>query len=156
LALAQQDTGDLAAGTIAKRYGMHRRDVLRALAEVEPASVNKAGHRRWRQADVERALDPYGSIGEAALRRRKLAADAERAELELAKAKGLLLDRAEVEKAARNRGRVEREALQSWPARAAPTIAMIIGADVGTLNRALDVELRTFMAERADDTDPDL
>jgi hypothetical protein len=81
---------------------------------------------------------------------RRLSALAEKAELESAKMRGELIDRARVVEAVQELGQAERDAILAWPARAAPILAADLGVDQHALQSALDASLRSHLTERAE------
>lgn len=71
-------------------------------------------------------------------------------QLELAKRRGELIDRREVELALHDRARGERDAHTAWVSRVAPIIAAELGVDLARLYASLDRELREHLQELSD------
>jgi hypothetical protein len=88
-----------------------------------------------------------GSIDEGQRLRVWLRAKRERIELE--RMEGKLVNRAEVEAAAFERARAERDALLNLPARIAPIFAADFGIDSRKLFLALEQHIRQFLEERS-------
>jgi hypothetical protein len=131
--------------------GMDRRTITKRLKGTEPAG-REAGHPVYRLGDAVRAIfEVAGAASDDRNRSRLLAAQAERAELDLERARGDLLPRADVERAAFDAGRIERTAWQGWAVRAAPAIAADAGADHARVAAALDAAVRRHLEERAAD-----
>ncbi len=63
------------------------------------------------------------------------------------------MPRKEVERAATNRAREEREAWLTWPARTAPILAGEFEVDQAKLSRDLEREIRAHMEERSREPD---
>ena len=73
----------------------------------------------------------------------------EREALDLAKIRNRLVPIDQVETAAFDRARAEREALQNWPARIAPLLAAELGVDDRKLFNLLEREVRAFLENRS-------
>lgn len=74
---------------------------------------------------------------------------AARLKLELAELEGRLIDRGAVLVKIRDMAQQERDAILSWPARAAPLLAAELNVDPHALHAALDASLRTHLTARA-------
>lgn len=82
-------------------------------------------------------------------RRRLVVAEAGLKQLALQERRGTLLDKSEVEAAAFNRAREERDALLNWPARVAPLVAAEFSIDPRQLFASLEKHVRQFLDERS-------
>lgn len=105
------------------------------------AAAARASHRR---TDPEDRPEP--GYNEARTKREYLKLERDR--LDLLKFKGTLVDATEVEVAAFNQSRAERDALQNWPARVVPIMAAELHCDEGLLFTVMEREVRAFLAER--------
>jgi len=106
---------------------------------------------RKKLADIEKRLSTKRErVTEAEARRRRAVAVAGLKELEFRKRRGELIDRQEVERAASDRGRIEREAWQNWPNRIVPIMAAEIGVDARVLQVAMDKYIRQHLEERSE------
>lgn len=76
---------------------------------------------------------------------------AARLKLELAELEGRLIDRVAVMQRVRALAQQERDAILSWPSRAAALIAADLGVNEHDLHAALDASLRAHLTERADE-----
>lgn len=81
---------------------------------------------------------------------RRISALAEKAELETGKLRGELIDRSRVVEAVQELAQAERDAILSWPARAAPLLAAELDVDPHALHAALDASLRAHLTDRAE------
>jgi hypothetical protein len=79
----------------------------------------------------------------------RLEAKAAREELELARRRAILVERAAAEAYVFGAVRQVRDALLGWPARVAPELAASFGIDDGRLLRALDEHVAAFLADLA-------
>ncbi|MDJ0513067.1 MAG: hypothetical protein QNJ62_06455 [Methyloceanibacter sp.] len=123
--------------------------MTKRLVDVIPLRTNGSGDL-YTLRDAARAIFGAPKIKtEAQAKTRKLAAEADLAELKLEEMRGDLVDSAEMKKAAMRNGRVEREALLNWPDRIGADLAAKLEVDPGLLVRCLEEELRTYMEERA-------
>lgn len=160
---ADESPSDLFGGTLprqtvgwsvnrlAAELKLDRRTVTNRLCDVPPLSHGPSGPV-YALADAARALFGQATLGQAeGLKLKLLAAQAESAELDLARKRGELVSAADVRDAAMENARIEREALLSWPARVAPVLAPDLGVDQVALTTALERVVRTFMEERAND-----
>lgn len=134
---------------LATSLGMDRRTITKRLKATDPAGQD-GRHPVYRLGDAVRAIyEVAGAAEDDRNRSRLLAAQAEAAELNLERTRGELLPRADVERAAFERGRTERAAWQGWPVRVAPVIAAEIGTDHARLAAALEREVQRHLDERA-------
>jgi len=123
--------------------------VEKGLPLTPSGKVPVAEGRAWYEANIrqrKRAPDPAGETDRARLERIR----ADQAELELARARGALVDRREVERHVFARARAERDAHLAWVARVAPAVATEIGADPAALFAALDREMRRHLEQLAE------
>lgn len=95
---------------------------------------------------VKNAKSATSGYNDARTQREFLKLEAE--QLDLQKQKGSLVDVAEVEIAAFNQARAERDALLNWPARIVPLIAAEMKADATALFPIMDRHVREFLSER--------
>lgn len=95
------------------------------------------------------AAPDNAEISYAEARRLKEIALAERAQLDLAKARDELVDRRAVETAVLGLARAERDAWLQLPPRVAAILAAELGCDARALELALDREMRTHMHAQA-------
>ena len=75
---------------------------------------------------------------------------AQRARLELQKAKGELVERQKAQALVFRLARQERDAWQTWPARVAALMAADLGADAATVQQVLDQYVRSHLSDLAD------
>jgi len=108
----------------------------------------KAPARKAGRASPQRGESHSDSLGEAQRQREWLKAKREGLQLEKLEAK--LIDVAEVEAAAFERARAERDALLNLPARVAPILAAEFEIDNRKLFLALEKQIRLFLSERAE------
>lgn len=101
---------------------------------------NIAPHRRKALADKPNA-DPRRELDRVKL---------EAARIELERARGNLVDRAEAEKAVFERARLERDAHLAWVSRVTPRLAVELGVDAAALFSALDREMRAHLVDLAE------
>lgn len=142
-----------------------QRQVARALGRTDEAV------RKWRQAGMPMVRDGRTwRIAEADARawlkqnradprpdtsaepradadRRNAVAKADAAELELARRRGELIERADVKREVYELARAERDAWTGWAARVAPTLAAELGCDHGKLLAALEREVNEHLAD---------
>lgn len=136
---------------LAKELGMDRRTITKRLQNVHPMGRNSNGPV-YRLADAVRAIFEQPTASETdQLNARILRARAESAEIDLERTKDNLLVAKDVEKAAFDVARAEREVLHNWPDRVAPILAAEFGINQVGLATALEREIRIFMEERSDD-----
>jgi len=114
------------------------------------ASQRPGQPHQWRYSDVlrwvaEGSPEPHD---ERALRARKLAADARKAEIEVRKLEGALLERHEVERTWFEKARLIRDGLLNIPDRVSPLLASI--SDPHKVHQLLDSELRKALNDIAD------
>jgi len=81
---------------------------------------------------------------------RRILALAEKAELETAKMRGELIDRAMACQLVTELAQGERDAILAWPVRAAPILAAELGVDQHALYAALDASLRAHLTEKSE------
>ena len=89
---------------------------------------------------------------EEAARIRRISALADKAELETSRMRSESIDREATLLLVRNLAQSERDAILSWPARAAPLLAADLGVDEHALHAALDASLRAHLSDRAEQT----
>jgi hypothetical protein len=83
---------------------------------------------------------------------RRITALADRAEIEAAALRKELVERQPIIDMVRSLAQAERDAILSWPARAAPMLAAELGIAEPVLFAALDASLRAHLTERAEIT----
>lgn len=133
---------------LASGLGMDRRTITKRLKGVEPAGTERKTPV-YKLADAVRAIfDAPGAAEDDKNRSRLWAAQADRAELDLERIRGELLPRDEVERVAFEHGKIERVALEQWPARVGPALAGALGVDHGRLVAALEREVRQHLEGR--------
>jgi hypothetical protein len=122
-------------------------EVRRVQVEAEPQP-----HGGWlkREHDLEgnegASQNPVAKID---LEKQVLVEKIERYRLENEVRSGKLVDRAEVESATEARFRADAEALLSWPARVAATMAAEFGTEERATHTILEKYVRQFMSERS-------
>ena len=129
---------------------LDRRTVTKRLQGVEPLSDGPKGPL-YALAEAVRALFGQGVRQVEDLNRQILRNKLEASEIDLASKRGELLPRKEVERAATNTARQEREAWLTWPARTAPILAGEFEVDQAKLTAALEREVRVHMEELTDE-----
>lgn len=102
--------------------------------------------------DIEKTAATLESIEDA--QRRKEIALADTREMERDEKRGLLVNRTEIEAAAFNQARAERDALMSWPGRVSPVIAAELDVNERKLYILLEKQIRLFLEERHDPAEP--
>ena len=75
---------------------------------------------------------------------------AQRARLELQRAKGELVERQKAQAMVFRLARQERDAWQTWPARVAALMAADLGVDAATVQQVLDQYVRSHLSDLAD------
>lgn len=97
-----------------------------------------------------RKIDPEpepGTLAAIQIEQEKLKLQAAR--VKVAREEGGLVDAQDVARQIEARFAAERQALLAWPSRIAGELAAEFGVDDRTLRKALDVRVRTFLAERS-------
>jgi hypothetical protein len=89
---------------------------------------------------------------EAEARSRRLSGLADKVELETSRMRAETINREATLLLVRNLAQSERDAILSWPARAAPLLAADLGVDEHALHAALDASLRAHLTDRAEQT----
>ena len=137
---------------LAHELGLDRRTVTKRLAGVAPLADTPQGPI-YSLADAARAVFGHTtSAKQEELKTRILKTRAEDAEIKLAQARGELINRKDVERAAFTSARSEREALLLWPDRVAAVLAADLDVEQVRLATVLDREIRTFLEERSRDS----
>ena len=117
---------------------------------------------RWRKRREREAEEAAGATATnvpepiASARARRVRALADRAEVEAARLRGDLIERAKVERAIFEFARRMRDAWAHWPARIAATLAARLGADPHAVEAALVAEVHRHLEELARDPLPKL
>ena len=83
-------------------------------------------------------------------RTRRLSGLADKVELETSRMRAETIAREPTLALVRNLAQAERDAILSWPARAAPLLAAELGVDEHALHAALDASLRAHLTDRAE------
>lgn len=83
-------------------------------------------------------------------RTRRLSGLADKVELETSRMRAETIAREPTLALVRNLAQAERDAILSWPARAAPLLAADLGVDEHALHAALDASLRAHLTDRAE------
>jgi len=123
--------------------------VKQGLPVLDNGRVPLAAAESWYRANIrQRAGDAQHSaniLGQ--LRQDREEAQRDLLQLDLARRKGELIDRRQVELALHDRARGERDAHTAWVSRVAPIIAAELGVDLARLYATLDRELRAHLQE---------
>lgn len=137
---------------LAVELDLDRRTIERRLRDAGVAAIGeRAGDAVYSLASAARACFAAPSAtGMAELARRKLAAQAEAAELDVKAKRADLVPAEAVRQAARARATVEREAWSNWPAQAGPILATEFNVDIVRFTAALERTVRDHMEARAD------
>ena len=96
-----------------------------------------------------RAPRQAASDAHTAAQTRRILALAEKAELEAARMRGELIDRAKTVQLVTQLAQGDRDAVLAWPSRAAPILAAELGVDQHVLHEALVTSLRQHLTERS-------
>lgn len=131
-----------------RTYKLVLKDVVDWRIKEKVAEALKRAHAE----DPEVPTDGVESY-DGAKRRREIAL-ANLEELELDKRRGELVSRSEVETAAFNRARLERDALLNWPARVSSLIGAALTADAALVQITLDLYLREFLQQEPEASSP--
>ena len=122
--------------------------------------ARRLAEARWRKRREREAEEAAGVSATnapesiASARARRVRALADRAEVEAARLRGDLIERAKVERAIFEFARRYRDALLAWPARIAATLAARLGADPHAVEAALVAEVHQHLEELARDPLP--
>jgi phage terminase Nu1 subunit (DNA packaging protein) len=122
--------------------------------------ARRLAQRRWERQRQREAEEAAGVTAASALepvaaaRARRVRALADRAEVEAARLRGELIERAKVERAIFEFARRMRDAWAHWPARIAATLAARLGADPHAVEAALGSEVRRHLEELSRDPLP--
>ena len=135
----------------ARRHGFTKQRAhalkKRGLPIFESGRVNSADADRWLLENLDhrkrRGNGLKAEPGSAA--DRKLEADASIRELELAKRRGELVERAAVDRAVFELARRERDSWLSWAAQSAPDLAAALGVDETAVFTELDALVRRHL-----------
>jgi len=123
----------------------------------DSARGRELARRRWeRQPAAEAVAAASAPEPIASARARRVRALADRAEIEAARLRGDLIERAKVERAIFEFARRMRDAWTQWPARIAAPLAARLGADPHAVEVALASEVRLHLEELARDPLPRL
>jgi len=123
----------------------------------DSARGRELARRRWeRQCAAEAAAAASAPEPIASARARRVRALADRAEVEAARLRGDLIERAKAERAIFEFARRMRDAWAHWPARIAAPLAARFGADPHAVEAALAAEVRRHLEELARDPLPRL
>ncbi len=144
------DSEEVGVNEAARRLGLTGGEVSRLHGEPGAPKVVRGGKvflrwpefPRWRDERLKKVGKPSG-LDEA--RRRRLSAQAELAELELAKARGDLLTISDVERIVSTDYGKLRAQLLSMPGRLAPCVVGV--KTMADATAAIDAEVRSVMAE---------
>ena len=140
---------------LATELGLDRRTVAKRLALVTPHSLASDGSPRWRLNDAIKALFEIGGsrqridLDEA--RQRKLAAEAQLAELELARQQGLVVAIEDVGVELERCYSAVRSRLMAMPPKLAPLLCPDDPATAQTMIEAVVIEALTELSEGAGD-----
>jgi hypothetical protein len=139
----------------ARRAGLSRARVDRLVADglpLEDGKVAQAKALAWIEANIDPVRKDNwqnGSLND--LRRERERVKIEQQKLELAKARGELVERKAVKKFIAERARMERDSWLAWASAVSARLAASLGADHGRLFAALEEETRTqlrYLAEK--------
>jgi hypothetical protein len=137
-----------------RRRGLGRTRLKQLVADGLPVErgkvpVGKAG--AWLDANVDPARQNNwngGSLNDLRRQRESIKVDAGR--LDLARARGELVERASVRKFLSDRARMERDQWLAWSSAAAARLASELGVDTGRLFAALEREVRDHLRQLAE------
>lgn len=153
--LSEQTGTEITKGAFAALIGVTPGRVSQMVKDGLPVLPSGRLHRdsavTWYRANVAQKADSArqsaGALSSAKLEREQL--NAELLRLELDQKRGVLIDRATVERTLFERGRAERDAHLAWVQRIAPQLATELGVDLSALFAGLDREMRRHLAELA-------
>jgi hypothetical protein len=146
----------LSAAAYARHRGVGRRTVTRALADgrirrgpdglIDPVTADRAwtAHTRANRPIAEETI-----IDLEQARRRRVLADAERHELEVARLRGELVSRARATRTAHDFARSLRATVQTWPVRVGAALAAAFELDAHAVTVFLEDSVRDALAELA-------
>ena len=120
----------------------------------DSARGRELARRRWERQGAAEAAATSAPEPIASARARRVRALADRAEVEAARLRGDLIERAKVERAIFEFARRMRDAWAHWPARIAATLAARLGADPHAVEAALVAEVHRHLEELARDPLP--
>jgi hypothetical protein len=123
----------------------------------DTARARELARRRWeRQGAAEAVAAASAPEPIASARARRVRALADRAEVEAARLRGDLIERAKAERVVFEFARRMRDAWAQWPARIAAPLAAKLDADPHAVEAALAAEVRRHLDDLARDPVPRL
>mgnify|MGYP006276723723 CR=1 FL=1 len=140
---------------LARQLNRSRSQITRycqaGLPQASDGSIPLRQAREWlRENYSTHASDADGNTL-AAKKSEKLSWEIERVRLEVEQQKENLIDKERAERLTFDLANQFKDALQSWPARAAPEIAAATNTDPATMQRVLDRHVRRLLQQCADD-----
>jgi len=128
-----------------------------AMKITDTARARELARRRWERQGAAEAVAAASALEPiASARARRVRALADRAEVEAARLRGELVERAKAERLVFEFARRMRDAWTNWPARVAAPLAARLGADPHAVETALASEVRRHLEEMARDPVPRL
>jgi len=144
----------------ARRHGVSRQRistlVKQGLPRLDNGRVDSDAADAWMAANLDHARRERQRGGDGTARERKEAAQAALAELDLARRRGELVERAAVEQAAFERARLERDGWLTWVSQVAPTVAAELGVSERDAFTVLDRLVRERLTSLSEVTLEDL
>lgn len=156
MASTDTSTDSETLSAFARRHGFTRQRAHalkgRGLPILADGRVNPQEADAWLEQNLDRDRRPGRKAPAGSARDRKEAADAELKELELARRRGELVERAAVETAVFERARLERDGWLTWAAQAAPKLAAALGSHETETFTVLDRLVRERLQDLSDAT----
>lgn len=156
----QVSTDGETQGEFAKRHGVSRQRisvlVKQGLPRLDNGRIDSEAADAWMASNLDHARRERQRGGDGSARERKEAAQAALTELDLARRRGELVERAAVEQAAFERARLERDGWLTWVAQVAPTVAAELGVAERDAFSVLDRLVRSRLSELSEVTLEDL
>jgi len=131
-----------------RRWGVEVRNGLVSRKAAKAARARLGSPTASQNARSKRSEPPAKAASRSEAERQLIELKVEGKRLALAERRGTLIKAEDVQQAAFDRGRCERDALLNWPVRICGDLAAKLGVDERTLHSELDLAVRAFLEER--------